>query len=278
MNSINSFLTCKHNGCNKYFMLPVKLPCDKSICKEHVEKLRTEKISKLKCQFCQSEHDIPSEGFKLNQDIINVLEMNLHLSPSQQKLNDSINQLNGIIKNMRELSKDTFIHDYLSSIKKDIKKHRDDWKNQINDVTNHFLKQVDEFENECKKDTDNSNAIESLGDIKKELKRLDNELTSYKREIRNPNLNDEKCTKLIKIIEKEVYENSQNSIKIRDQLMNKKSINFEKKTFKFESDQFGSLNLKIAHLETKNENKPNNSLSKLNRVIFLIIKKKFMLI
>ena len=266
MNSINNFLTCKYNGCKKYFASPVKLPCEKSVCKEHIEKLKIENLTKFKCQFCQSEHDIPSDGFKLNQDIINVLEMNLHLTPSQRKLNDSINQLSGIVKNMKDLSKDTFIHDYLSGIKREIKKHRDHLKNQINDITNEFLKEVEKFEHECSKDKEKTNMNESLSDIKKEVKRLDIDLINYKKEIRNPNLDDEKCDKLTKNIELEVFQNDQSANKVRDQLMNNKSITFEKKPFKFEPSLFGSINLKVAQIETKKENAVISSLIKLNTV------------
>jgi hypothetical protein len=271
MNSINNFLTCKYNGCNKYFMSPVKLPCDKSVCKEHVEKLRTENFSKIKCQFCQSEHDIPSDGFKLNQDIINVLEMNLHLSPSQRKLNDSIHHLNGVVKSMKDVSKDTFIHDYLFNIRKEIKKHRDDLKTQINDVTNDFLKKVDEFENKCKKNKDKMNSNELLNSIKKEAKRLDNELASYIGEIRNPGLDDEKCIKLIESIKSEVSRNNQNAAKVRNELMDNKSISFEKNSFKFDSNLFGSINFEMVNVENESENKHNNSINKQNKAVMLII-------
>jgi hypothetical protein len=93
MNDINEFLTCKYENCNKYFENPIKLPCENSICKDHIDKMAEQDSQVFTCMFCKGEHDLHKDDMRLNQDILRVLNMNLHLSPKQLVLRELVNKV-----------------------------------------------------------------------------------------------------------------------------------------------------------------------------------------
>ena len=97
MNIINNLVTCKYSKCNKYYILPVRLPCQNSICKSHIQDLlisnENESSKLMKCEFCNEVHKIPEEGFDLNRDLVELLYSDLYLSAKQKQCKESFNKL-----------------------------------------------------------------------------------------------------------------------------------------------------------------------------------------
>ena len=57
-------LVCNYEDCNLIYENPVTLPCGKSICKQHLEQYENDE--KYKCCFCKEQHEIPKNGFVVN--------------------------------------------------------------------------------------------------------------------------------------------------------------------------------------------------------------------
>jgi hypothetical protein len=247
---LTGFLTCKYPGCDKYFREPVKLPCDTTICNEHIESAKADNSDKFKCLLCDSDHVIPSGGrFKPNFDIQNILEMNLHLNSKQKDLTESKFKLKQLIKEMLDVTSETYIHNFLSNIKNEIKKHGEDLKEQISKLEIQLFNEIDEYENELIKSR--SNIKDSIDQMKENVKRLDINLLELDQELRTPNLNDKQLEKLNKEIQDEISKSKKKITNLKSGLMNKHKVSFEKNELMLDKLAFGTIKIKPLNDEQK---------------------------
>ena len=72
---LKNIFTC--NYCDLILKSPVILPCSESICENHVLELIEGKDyeDKIKCQFCNDEHEIPKKGFPKDQRTAKLINM-----------------------------------------------------------------------------------------------------------------------------------------------------------------------------------------------------------
>ena len=64
MLKLKSQLTCSY--CSKIFNDPIDLPCDESICREHLSERDVRKVNKIKCKKCNEEYQVKDNEFKSN--------------------------------------------------------------------------------------------------------------------------------------------------------------------------------------------------------------------
>ena len=76
--------------CNKIINRPVKLPCDASVCYEHIKNLSQ---SVFDCQSCQREHVVPEKGFEYNDELQEQIDTDIYLTKSECEQKKAINEL-----------------------------------------------------------------------------------------------------------------------------------------------------------------------------------------
>ena len=87
---ISPFLICKICDCK--LVDPIVLPCGKSICRKCVGILADTEKKYIKCENCEKNHEIPIDGFPLNQDLENIV----NLKPENVSRNDLASNLKSI--------------------------------------------------------------------------------------------------------------------------------------------------------------------------------------
>ena len=81
MLNLKSQLTCSY--CSKIFRDPIILPCDDSICREHVSEKDVVKSNKIKCKKCNKEFQCKNNEFKSNEALKNSIESHSYLSDDE---------------------------------------------------------------------------------------------------------------------------------------------------------------------------------------------------
>jgi hypothetical protein len=84
LNSNKSQLTCSY--CSKIFKNPIQLPCDDSICRQHLIEGEVVKENKIKCQKCNQEFGVKNNEFKSNIDLKTLIERHSYLSNEELSL------------------------------------------------------------------------------------------------------------------------------------------------------------------------------------------------
>lgn len=246
MNKITEFLTCKYNNCNKYYENPIKLPCENTICKEHIDKLMKENNEfTFTCLLCNRQHNLISNDIKLNQDILNVLNMNLHLKPKQLLAKDSLEKFKHLVDEMITTANNPLdeVYKQVGKVRNEITEKRDEVKKQVDEISSEMLRKLDDYENECKQNQQISSA-KSLKKFKNKIEILNSDLANVNDQLRFPTQNDDILDDLITQIETLVVDNRNQMNELKSVMQNKKEIAFESGP-KFESTLFGKLEIRI---------------------------------
>jgi hypothetical protein len=72
LKSKKSQLTCSY--CSIIFKDPILLPCDDSICREHLKDRDVVKQSKIKCKKCNEEFGVRNNQFKSSNELKKFLD------------------------------------------------------------------------------------------------------------------------------------------------------------------------------------------------------------
>jgi hypothetical protein len=151
MDSIRSLLTCKY--CKNIYSDPIYLPCNKTMCRIHVDELRKEnKISSIKCIFCKNEHEIPPNGFELNEMALGFLNSRISItkqvSELKIELDKALDEANEVTKEFEKEQKqiETFAADHFLGIKNKIDTQRDSIKFQLDRIAEKMKHEVDDCE------------------------------------------------------------------------------------------------------------------------------------
>ncbi len=67
-----SQVTCSY--CSRIFKDPIQLPCDDSICHEHLKDRDVVKENRIKCKKCNEEFVVRGKQFKSNNELRKLLE------------------------------------------------------------------------------------------------------------------------------------------------------------------------------------------------------------
>ena len=79
-----SYWKCSY--CSKIFKDPIELPCEHSICRQHLSDRDVVKEKRLKCKECNEEYQVKNNEFKSNEDLKKLIESQSHLSSVEKSL------------------------------------------------------------------------------------------------------------------------------------------------------------------------------------------------
>ncbi len=79
-----SQLTCSY--CAKIFKDPIDLPCEDSICCQHLSERDVVKEKRIKCKACNGEFQINDDAFRSNKTLRKFIESQSYLSDEETSL------------------------------------------------------------------------------------------------------------------------------------------------------------------------------------------------
>jgi hypothetical protein len=186
MLKLKSQLTCSY--CSKIFKDPIDLPCDDSICREHLTERDVVKENKIKCKECKQEFQVNDNEFRSNKTLRKLIESQSYLSEKEmslkQKLEVSIRKYfefyEKFIQNKSKLDLDVYNH--FQEMRFQLDEHREELKKRIDDIA---LAMIDEIKKNEEMYLKNHKEIYSSFD---DSKSLENELKEIEDTLRQPNL------------------------------------------------------------------------------------------
>lgn len=162
--------TIKCKICQNIYAEPVLLPCDNTICKEHISE------KSFNCSFCLNNHSIGQE-FKLNLLIQSVIDSNKYLNEQEKLLKSDLVNLD---TDMESLTKELelveagfglLVYEHFSSMINKIDIQRETEKLKIDNHSNTMIARIREYEETCRNRLDEIGMLLELNKQKaKELK------------------------------------------------------------------------------------------------------------
>ena len=146
MLKLKSQLTCSY--CSKIFKDPILLPCEDSICREHLSDRDVRKENKLKCKQCNDEFRVKDIAFKSNEALTQLIENQSHLSDEETDLKHQLEVsiriffefYDEFIRNKSILESNVYNH--FQEIRFQVDQHREELKKRIDDIA---LAMIDEI-------------------------------------------------------------------------------------------------------------------------------------
>jgi hypothetical protein len=186
MLQLKSQLTCSY--CSKIFKDPIDLPCDDSICREHLSEQDVVKANRIKCKECNKEFQVKENQFKSNNELVNSIESQSYLSQEElslkKELEESIQKFfefcDDFNQNKTKLDLDVF--NYFQEMRFQIDEHREELKKKIDEIA---LAMIDETKKNEKIYLKELNESFSLFD---ETQSLEDTLNQIEETFRHPNL------------------------------------------------------------------------------------------
>ena len=159
---MDTFLTCKYDKCHKFYLAPVRLPCDASMCHEHVKELLVaavesggtksggKAITDFKCPFCSARHE--STTLAANKDLVAALALNAHLSGAHVEAKESLKRLGSLVDELTEMSEQpgAYLARYVKNIRGNVDAERDRLVARVQQLAAELHTKLDAFEAECK--------------------------------------------------------------------------------------------------------------------------------
>ena len=116
MHKLRSQFTCSY--CSKILKDPILLPCEESICREHLSERSVVKQNKIKCTKCKEEFEVKDSEFKSSNVLAALIESHSYLSDEEislkQQLEVSIKKFfqlyDEFAQNKAKLDMDVFNH------------------------------------------------------------------------------------------------------------------------------------------------------------------------
>lgn len=149
---INKNLKCKR--CLLRFSDPkIIVPCLKTLCANCVDELTTND-GHIDCFFCQIKHKVPTDGFKLNEPLAELLKLapnTVYRSPMVKQLKEKLDQMSLLSDELvdKVINSTDEISSYCSSLRNQIDLVAETRIEEVNALRADFLKQVNDYEKEC---------------------------------------------------------------------------------------------------------------------------------
>ena len=177
MENIKKAIKCYE--CNKVFETPVFLPCSHSICKKHINEKKSG--GKLICSKCGFDHEIPSNGFPVNDALCEIIEAqisSIDFGSVHKEATESCAKLSQNLKDMENLLNNPAAYTYeeISQLKNRVHLKSEQLKLTIDEETQKLLNKLDDYQNRC----ENSLAENLTWKIKYEsIKEIYSSILSY---------------------------------------------------------------------------------------------------
>jgi hypothetical protein len=150
-----SYWTCSF--CSKIFKHPIELPCEHSICREHLSERDVVKEKRIKCKECNGEFQIKDNQFKSNEAFKKLIESHSYLSGEElslkQDLEVSVRKFfefyEDLNQNKSKLESDVFEH--FEEIRFQIDEQRERLKVKIDGIALAMIDEIKKHEAMCMK-------------------------------------------------------------------------------------------------------------------------------
>jgi hypothetical protein len=149
---IDSILIC--SVCENRMVDPRILPCGKSVCNRCVDLLTDTDNKRINCQNCAKIHEIPDEGFLINQIAKEMIkcEADQVLQSSQiaefKQLLDTLNAARQSIESTLECG-DAKIRDHCDKVRNDMQLAIEQAHAKLDEIHKGFMYEIDNHEKEC---------------------------------------------------------------------------------------------------------------------------------
>ena len=175
--------TCELESCQLFLENPIVLPCGTTICNNHLDNID----NIYNCLNCNQTHEIPVNGFPINNALMSVIKNANHLNQTQKIAFESFNKLNDKYLEHKSMNSESLIDDYYSKIRNKVDLHRELLIEEINKKSDQILMKLTDLENKCKENSKNLSKI----------KLNDSEKDECRDKVRQPNLDESATRSLI---------------------------------------------------------------------------------
>jgi hypothetical protein len=186
LKSQKSRLTCSY--CSRIFRDPILLPCEDSICRQHLKEREIVKANKIKCKKCNGEFRVKDNHFESNEDLKESVEDRCYLSEEEISLKNELKEsMQKFFEfydefNQKKTQLDSDVFDHFQEMRFKIDEQREELKKRIDDIALAMIDETKKYE-----------AI-YLRDLKEKLssfdhcKSLDHDLNGIEDTFRCPNI------------------------------------------------------------------------------------------
>ena len=250
-NEVNNILNCKN--CLERLDEPRILPCGEIICSFCTSSLKiVDKI--FDCSACKEKHEIPKSGLPICKPLLEMLS----IKPTKVSRGKAFNTLQESFSHIRTNinlikhglnNRDEFIKEHCIELRNEVQLVAEEAFEQINDIIILNIKEIDEYEKEQLKssqDMENINLSKSLlNDLNNCLKEME---SFYDANIQSLNKNQLRDSLIVKL--------NENAIDMRNKaeynIKNLQRINLGGKIMKLDyNEQENLCSMKIIHLDER---------------------------
>ena len=186
-------LTCSY--CSRIFRDPILLPCEDSICRQHLKERGVVKENKIKCKKCNGEFQIKNNHFESNEDLKKLVESQCYLSDEELGLKKVLEEsmqkyfefYEEFVQNKSIL--ETVVYNHFQEMRFEIDEHREQLKEtsaEIDDIALAMIDQTKKYEEMFLKNLNESFQVNFSSSEKS--KPLKDELNEIEELFRDPNL------------------------------------------------------------------------------------------
>jgi 5-methylcytosine-specific restriction endonuclease McrA len=186
MLTLKSHLICSY--CAKIIKEPIELPCEDSICREHLSERNVVKENRIKCKKCKQDFGVRDNQFNSNKTLRSLIESQCYLSEEESSLKKELEEsirtffvfYDKFVQNKSILESN--VYDHFQEIRFQIDEQRERIKERIDDIALAMIGDTKTYE-----------AL-YLSSIKEKLfqtqsfESLEKELNGIEETFRNPNL------------------------------------------------------------------------------------------
>jgi hypothetical protein len=193
LKSQKSRLTCSY--CSRIFRDPILLPCEDSICRQHLKEREIVKANRIKCKKCNGEFQIKDKQFESNEDLKKLVESRCYLSEEELSLKKVLEEsmqkyfefYEEFVQNKSIL--ETVVYNHFQEMRFEIDEHREQLKEksaEIDDIALAMIDQTKKYEEMFLKNLNESFQV-NFSSFEKS-KPLKDELNEIEELFRDPNL------------------------------------------------------------------------------------------
>jgi hypothetical protein len=191
MLKLKSQLTCSY--CSRIYKDPITLPCNDSICGEHLSERDVVKQNKIICKNCNQEYPVKENVFESNNVLTKLIDSQSYLSVDEaslkQELEVSVRKFfqlyDAFIQNKTQLESEVFEH--FQEMRFQIDQQREELKKKIDDISLGMIDETKKYEAIYLKNL-KEKLFENFSSSFDESQSIENELNQIEETFRDPNL------------------------------------------------------------------------------------------
>ena len=180
--------------CENILETPIILPCNHSLCRKHLSKKNIG--DKLRCAKCGINHEIPTNGFPINEALFEIIEAQISLidfGSDHKEAVESLNRLTQAKQDVENLLNNPFSYacEEINQLKKQVRFKSEQLKLKIDEEAQKLLTKL----NDCQSRCENSLTTDSYLTWKREFE-SNMEIFSSRISRCKSKLNELKCDKI----------------------------------------------------------------------------------